>query len=309
MHLSKRATRNRFVKNYDFVYPQMNAQFTVTAVAGHVMEHDFEAQYRAWNSCEPFALFDAPIEEKVSSNSKDIEQNLMQQARGADELMIWTDCDREGEHIGSEIKKICRKANPRIRVTRARFSAIIARCVSSFHVYLNVGRESLIRVSFLSSQIHHAAQNTVPLDQAQADAVDARIVLDLRIGAAFTRMQTLNLQRRLGQIVDAGTPVSYGPCQFPTLGFVVSRFEQVREFVPESFWYIYMSLSRPNAGGRTNEDETTVFNWRRNHLFEEIVVMALFDKLVQEPIARVTKKTSKPTKKWSVPLQCNTCVH
>lgn len=40
--------------------------------------------------------------------------------------MIWTDCDREGEHIGSEIVKVCREGNPRIIVKRARFSAIIA---------------------------------------------------------------------------------------------------------------------------------------------------------------------------------------
>lgn len=55
-----------------------------------------------------------------------IERNLLNEARRADELMIWTDCDREGEHIGSEVANVCRKAKPNIRVTRARFSAIIA---------------------------------------------------------------------------------------------------------------------------------------------------------------------------------------
>lgn len=43
--------------------------------------------------------------------------------------MIWTDCDREGEHIGSEVAQVCRKANPRIRVKRAKFSAIIPQYV------------------------------------------------------------------------------------------------------------------------------------------------------------------------------------
>lgn len=40
--------------------------------------------------------------------------------------MIWTDCDREGEHIGSEVADVCRAANRRIIVERARFSALIA---------------------------------------------------------------------------------------------------------------------------------------------------------------------------------------
>ena len=62
----------------------------------------------------------------IPSDKKDIESNLMTQARRAQVLMIWTDCDREGEHIGMEIAKVCRKANPTIRVKRARFSAIIA---------------------------------------------------------------------------------------------------------------------------------------------------------------------------------------
>jgi DNA topoisomerase-3 len=48
-----------------------------------------------------------------------------------------------------------------------------------------------------SRQIHRAAQNLVELDIAQADAVEARAILDLRIGAAFTRLQTLALQDHL----------------------------------------------------------------------------------------------------------------
>jgi len=39
--------------------------------------------------------------------------------------MIWTDCDREGEFIGSVVAEVCRKAKPNIVVKRARFSAII----------------------------------------------------------------------------------------------------------------------------------------------------------------------------------------
>jgi len=118
-------------------------------------------------------------------------------------LMIWTDCDREGEHIGSEIASVCRRAKRNIIVKRARFSAIIAQWVSS--------RFCIYRVfKCRSRQIHHAAQHPVELDRAQADAVEARILLDLRIGAAFTRMQTLTLQGRFAQLNEKRDPVSYG---------------------------------------------------------------------------------------------------
>jgi DNA topoisomerase-3 len=62
----------------------------------------------------------------IPQDKKAIESNLLQEALQARSLMIWTDCDREGEHIGSEIVQVCKKAKPNIAVTRARFSAIIA---------------------------------------------------------------------------------------------------------------------------------------------------------------------------------------
>jgi DNA topoisomerase-3 len=55
---------------------------------------------------------------------KNIAKNIEEQARRARSLFIWTDCDREGEHIGSEIREVARKGNGRLEVKRARFSNI-----------------------------------------------------------------------------------------------------------------------------------------------------------------------------------------
>ncbi|KAH9892651.1 prokaryotic type I DNA topoisomerase [Cubamyces lactineus] len=270
-----RNTRDPYVKNYCFDYPQTNSFFTVTSVKGHVMEYDFNAMYSKWSSCDPFALFEAPVECKVKKDSSAIAENLKNEAMRSQMLMIWTDCDREGENIGAEIAKICRSVNANISVKRARFSAIIAQ------------------------QIHHAAQHPVQLDMAQANAVEARILLDLRIGSAFTRFQTLNLQNRYDVLKEV---VSYGPCQFPTLGFVVARYNKVKNFRPEPFWYIHLSLTSQDddAGG-----EETVFTWKRGNLFNFTAALGLYEAALTHPLARVTKVSAKDTKKWK-PLPLTT---
>lgn len=59
-----------------------------------------------------------------------------------------------------------------------------------------------------SSQINHACRNPVDLDMRQANAVAARMDLDLRVGAVLTRSQTLGLQARFGSLAEK--VISYG---------------------------------------------------------------------------------------------------
>ena len=56
------------------------------------------------------------------------------------------------------------------------------------------------------------------------------------IGAAFTRFQTIRLTRKFPSL--SNLLLSYGSCQFPTMGFVVERYKAIANFVPEQFWYI-----------------------------------------------------------------------
>ncbi|KAI0755898.1 prokaryotic type I DNA topoisomerase [Irpex lacteus] len=250
-----RPSSNKYIKNYDFNYHYTNSQFTVTSVTGHLLDHEFDSQYSSWSSCDPFDLFDAPIRATVKKDSQTTARNLTNESRRAQTLMIWTDCDREGENIGAEIANVCRAAKRDIIVRRARFSAIIAQ------------------------QIHNAAQHPVNLDIAQSNAVE-----------------TLTLQARFQQLKDV---ISYGPCQFPTLGFVVSRYNQVKAFRPETFWYIYLALTQ-NEDGRE-----TPFTWRRGHLFDAPVAIALYQHVLDNPRARVTRVVHKDTKKWK-PLPLTT---
>ncbi|KAJ2797966.1 DNA topoisomerase, partial [Coemansia helicoidea] len=98
---------SRYNKNYDFQYRVAGTfvQATMTSVLGHVVEIDFPQTMRRWQSCNPASLFSAPIVANTEK-SKDVARNIEREARTATHLYIWTDCDREGESIGSEIADI-----------------------------------------------------------------------------------------------------------------------------------------------------------------------------------------------------------
>lgn len=94
----------------------------MTSVLGHLTGLEFDPRYKGWRSCSPGSLFEAETETKVDKDKKSIAENIQQQARYASILFIWTDCDREGEHIGGEVRDEAKKGNARIQVKRAKFS-------------------------------------------------------------------------------------------------------------------------------------------------------------------------------------------
>ncbi|KLJ05747.1 DNA topoisomerase III [Blastomyces silverae] len=275
-HLSGGSSRavsirgNVYVKNYEFDFtfapPWGQCSVTMTSVIGHLTSLDFDSQYRSWNSCPPGRLFDAPVIDSVAKDKLSIAQNIRTLARHSKALFIWTDCDREGEHIGTEVRYQARKGNPGIEIKRARFS--------------NTERAHILQ----------AARNPIELDDSLANAVAARIELDLRIGAAFTRLQTLQLKSLGGALEDRVISYVSGSCQFPTLGFVVDRYFRVKNFKPEKFWSIKVSHVR--------DGKTVNFLWRRVHLFDRAVVVVLFERSLTSKTAKVTKVNKKPTSKW-----------
>lgn len=126
-----------------------------------------------------------------------------------------------------------------------------------------------------------------------SDAVDARQEIDLRIGAAFTRFQTLRIQNKFDKI--SNQVISYGPCQFPTLGFVVERYLRIQAFVPSDFWTISCEYEAADADER-NGKLYCPFNWDRTRLFDRLACTILFESCVQgDGIATVTSCQARPT--------------
>ena len=51
----------------------------------------------------PIDLFTAPIEKTIREDLKPVWETLQREARGCQMLILWLDCDREGEAICFEV--------------------------------------------------------------------------------------------------------------------------------------------------------------------------------------------------------------
>ena len=148
----------------------------------------------------------APIEKLPKE--KDIIRSLKNLAKKADEIIIATDFDREGELIGSDALGQIQQVNDTAPVFRARYSAIT------------------------KEEITHAFTNLVKLDEDLAAAGESRQEIDLIWGAVLTRYLTIV------KFAGYGNVRSSGRVQTPTLALIVARERERMAFVPEDYWVI-----------------------------------------------------------------------
>ncbi|GMS83824.1 hypothetical protein PENTCL1PPCAC_5999, partial [Pristionchus entomophagus] len=218
---SKRKGMNKIcsVSEYHGDFMGQPAFFKVTSTCGHVMGVDFPEEYNNWHRVAPVELYNAPIEKVECSKEMKMNRYLASEAKGVDYLVLWLDCDKEGENICFEVidavqgkMKKPRNVDFMSLVYRAHFSAIT------------------------EFDIKAAMRNLGRPDQNVSLSVDARRELDLRVGCSFTRFQTKFFKGKYAEL-DAST-VSYGPCQTPTLAFCVNRHDEIVNFRPEPYWVI-----------------------------------------------------------------------
>lgn len=244
---------------FKYVYAGNDADFVFTSVLGHVFTTDFVNKQR-WEEIDPELLFEEKLVSFVKDDFLKLKENIEKNVAQASVLIIWTDCDREGEHIASQIARIALGVK-NIVIKRARFFGINKR------------------------EIDDAINNLAEINKLEADAVDARMELDLRIGSSFTRLQTLSLKREVALDVSV---VSYGSCQIPTLGFVVERAKLIEDFVKEPFWTL-------NAVVERKQVENT-FLWERSNVFDKNCVVHFFNAIQKTP-AKVVLNEEKPREK------------
>lgn len=183
---------------------------------------------------DPRALFGAPTR-KICVGGRRIPSHLQYCAVGTDVLLLWLDCDREGENICYEVMH---NVIPWMRMPPK-------------------GMQSVYRAKFSSlapADLRMALRDCLgPPDIHKALAVDARQELDLKLGSAFTRFQTLYFQGKYGHLNSR--MLSYGPCLTPTLGFCVARWDEIQSFESEKYWCVNVSVEIPVDGGMLREQQ------------------------------------------------------
>lgn len=179
-------------------------EYSVVSLRGHIIELDYPPEYNDWSATNPADLVHAPQVKTVKVKS--ILNTIKDLASKADEIIIATDYDREGELIGMEtVKEIGANMDT---VKRAKFSALT------------------------KGEVETAFENLTEPNEKLADAAEARQIIDLSWGAVLTRLISLSS----GQV--GKNFMSVGRVQSPTLKLLVDRHEEIEKFVPTPFWNI-----------------------------------------------------------------------
>ncbi len=193
---------------------------------GHVLGPAFPEGYSNWQKTDLHELIDAELVKEPTD--KNVVKAIRKVAKEADDLVIATDFDREGELIGLEALEEMLDANPALgsregtrdgtlRIKRARYSALT------------------------KEEIERAFAELDELSYPLANAGAARQDIDLLWGATLTRAVSL-ATRRFGSNF-----LSVGRVQSPTLGLVVEREMERRAHVAKPFWELLARFQHPDG--------------------------------------------------------------
>lgn len=261
-HFEVERSPSKFNSNFLFFQEFLckRTQVCFTSVSGHIFDLELPPQFRVWDQTDEYLIFDQEPIDVVAKASVNIQKNLLNLAKKSFGLFLWLDNDREGEYISEEVERICLQTNPRLKIYRARFS------------------------SLSEKDVYRAFFNPTDINRNEALAVKLRREMDFKTGVVFTRYQT----RHFKEFFPNSKVISYGSCQFPTLGFIVRAYLKNKNFEPEPFWTIDVEILK--------DDIKYLLKWVRKRLFCKLSCFALYASLLDNHILKVESVDSTPKK-------------
>jgi len=246
------------VSSYAF---QWNGRDAVAiGLRGHVMRTAFPERYKRWSLKNLREIIrDPDFAWMVDGSAQTVTGALRAAAKGASEVIVATDYDREGELIGNEalailsgeaLKRHPHDDGPGRKKKRAdeeeapapledddgtpHVRAMLPRAV--------VDRHHRVRYSALIAEdVKAAFAKPTTLDFDLAAAARARQDIDLLWGAVLSRFISLASYRY------GASYLSVGRVQTPTLRLIVDRERERRAFVPVPYWEVWADLEREGS--------------------------------------------------------------
>lgn len=198
---SKRTSINRVPV---FQFEDEKGLVSVVGLRGHIIELDYPEHLNKWSEVGLEELIVAEPEKRITAHN--IVGVLRDLSVDADEIIIATDYDREGELIGLETVRLLSLAGK--RVGRAKFSA------------------------FTKHEIDTAFSQLTEPDEKLADSAECRQRIDLAWGAVLTRFISMASNQ------SGRNYLSVGRVQSPTLALIVKRHKEIEEFVSTPYWNV-----------------------------------------------------------------------
>ena len=118
----RKQSKSKFnpVFSFDYHVNKENTEYNMifTSVRGHLMSYDFGAEYKFWNLQTIENLYDAEIYHNLTKDNEILKENLQYLTREykIDTLILWLDCDREGENICFEVVDLIQSVKNNVRI-------------------------------------------------------------------------------------------------------------------------------------------------------------------------------------------------
>ena len=180
---------------------------SVAASVGHIMELANGGTY--YNTgIEPTKDFELNL--KVSEDKHKVVQQLKEQVKNSDLIYLMSDGDREGEVIAWSLIKF-------LKIPKTKYYRAITHEITP-------------------AAVIKALENPIKLSEDLVDAGLTRMTLDKMVGFTISPIAKNYIGAK-----------SVGRCQSAGLKLIVDREQEIRDFIPETFYDIYLNFEKNNV--------------------------------------------------------------